>query len=383
MTENRQIQELLNFSGKNAPVVSLYLNTDLRHTTLPEIRLITKNLIKERSEELKNTPLTHQEWSSLNQDFERIQQFVEQKLSPGESQGCAIFSNNRADFWQIYFLPQRVKNALIVDPDPYIRPLMAILHQYYKFALVIVDRRRAQIFESYLGQIADQSEFVSEDVPAKVRLAGWYGLEEKRVMRHIDYHVHMHFKKVAAQIYRLSTQHQWDYIILSGPTDILPEFEFHLHRQVQDRIIERLNIQPYSYDVKRIKETLSEIENRFMFERLSKMVELLITDAHKKSRAVLGLENVLKAANTGNIRVLLIQEDTLFPGRECLTCGFLSIQDEICPVCGNTTEKMHDLYDEIVENTIHFNGEFYQVPKGTRLDEFDGIGAHTRWNLEI
>ena len=381
MVTTQQVNQAIGFKSENYPVVSLYLNTDLRHTTLPAIRIITKDLIKQREKELESHSLSHSQRESLKNDFQRIQDFVDRELAPQPFRGHAIFACSGEDFWQVYALPQKVKNALIVDPDTYVRPLVAILNQYQRFFLALVDRRRAQIFEYFMGQIHPLLEIVDQDVPSRVRLAGWYGLEEKRVVRHIDHHVHLHFKDVADRLFQSYNQHKFDHLILGGKGDVLSDFEHYLHRYVQDRIIDRVDVEPFSWDINRIKEMVAQIEQKFNRERISKMVDDLITDAGKKNRAALGLQKVLTAANMGNIRSLVIEEDAVFPGRECLSCGYLSRDDEVCPVCGARTEQMDDLYDEIIENAVNFNGEFYQVPAGTELAKFDGIGAFLRFDL--
>lgn len=376
-----QVNHLIGFKSKDFPVVSLYLNTDLRHTTLPAIRIAAKDLIKQREKELEEQTLSHSQKESLKNDFSKILTFVEEELSPDIFRGHAIFSCSGENFWQVYPLPQKVKNALIIDPDTYVRPLIAILNQYRRFCLLFVDRRRARLFEYFMGQISPLPEVDDREVPSRVRLAGWYGLEEKRVVRHIDYHVHLHYKRVADILFRLHTRQKFDYFVLGGKPEVLSDFERHLHRYIQDRIVERVDMEPPSPEINPIRELAMSVEQRVMRDRLSRMVDELITDAGKKNRAVLGLENVLKAANMGNIRMLMIEEDAVFPGRECFSCGYLSRQAEVCPVCGAKTSPMNDLYDEIVENTVNFNGEFYQVPSGTPLGNFDGIGAFLRFDF--
>ncbi len=377
-----QIQELVNFKSEDVPVVSVYLNTDLRQLTPDEIRLHLKDMIQERKKEVLNQQLTHQQEESLKQDFNKLLTFIEEEKIPEKTRGMVIFSCSAKNFWQVYRLPQRVKDALIVDPDAYVRPLMAILNQYHRLAFVLVDRRRAQVFELYMGEILDRSDQLSDDVPGKVRFAGWYGLEEKRVMRHIEDHIHRHYKRVADFIWTLYNQQHIDYFILGGHPHELPDFEHHLHRYIYDRIIERVDTAPFAWDVNKIKQTALEIEQKFMFERLSKMIDVLITDAQKGEKAVLGLDAVLNAANMGNIRLLMIEEDRVLPGYECFNCGYLSRTETTCPVCGTPMEKMDDLYDEIVENTVNFNGDYYQVPKGISLAEYGGVGAFTRFKLE-
>ncbi len=377
----QQIDDLLNYKSTDFPVLSFYVNTDLRHTTLDKIRILTKDLVKSRREEVEKSELGHEQKEALKKDFDKILDFVETMAVEGNQRGLAIFSSRGGEMWEVFRLPQKVKNALIVDPDPYLRPLVAILNQYHRFCFAIVDRKKAQIFEYYMGEILDITELLSEDVPGKVRVAGWYGLEEKRVMRHIDYHTHQHFKRVANLLFRLHNARQFDYFILGGQSEYLPEFERHLHSYITGRIVERVDTTPGAWDVNKIKSLVQETENRLNQQRYQQLVEQLITDAAKNNRAVVGLEGVLKNANMGNIRLLLIEEDVVLPGRECFSCGYLSVDEEVCPVCGARTEEMDDLFDEIVENTVNYNGDFYQIPAGTALKEHQGIGAFLRFNL--
>ncbi len=381
MVTFQQIQELVNFRSEVFPVVSVYLNTDFRRVTKDQMRIILKDLMKARDQELRAQALTHQQQTSLREDFKKLEYFVTNELFPEEHRGYAIFSCSGKNFWQVYPLPQRVKNALIVDPDIYVRPLLAILNQFHRFAFVIVDQRRAQLFEMYMGKIEEYSHLISPDVPGKVRYAGWYGLEEKRVHRHIEQHVQEHYKRVSNFLFQLMNRHKWDYFILGGKQHELPRFEKHLHRYILDRIIDRVEVEPFSWNVHRIKNRALEIELRFVRQRMEKMIDLLITDAKKDHKAALGLESVLQAANMGNIRLLMIEDDRVLSGYECFRCGFLAIRNTICPVCGATMQPMDDLFDEIVENTVNFNGDYYQVPRGTLLGEYGGIGAFLRFEL--
>ncbi len=377
----QQITDLLNYQSTEFQVVSLYLNTDLRNTTLDKIRILTKDLIKSRHDEIEKSTLGHQQKEALKKDFDKILQFVETMAVEGNQRGLAIFTSRGGEMWEVFRLPQKVKNAIIVDPDPYLRPLVAILNQYHRFCFAIVDRKKAKIYEYYMGEILDITEMLSADVPGKVRLAGWYGLEEKRVMRHIDYHTHQHFKRVANLLFRLHNARQFDYFILGGQSEYLPEFERHLHSYITSRIVERVDTTPDAWNINTVKKVIRETENRLNEKRFRELVEQLITDAAKNNRAVLGLQEVLKNANLGNIRLLLIEEDAVLPGRECFSCGYLTIDEEVCPVCGAKTELMDDLFDEIVENTVNYNGDFLQIPPGSALKEHQGIGAFLRFNM--
>jgi len=379
MITAQQITELLNYKNTDFPLVSFYINTDLRQTTIEKIRIVAKDLIKSRKEEIEKSTLAHAQKEALKKDFDRILNYTNNMIIKGNQRGLALFSAHGGQFWQTFILPQKTKNAIIVDPDPYVRPLLAILNQYHRFCFAVVDRRQAQIFEYYMDEIMDITELLSAEVPGKVRLAGWYGLEEKRVMRHIDHLTQEHFKRVANFLFRLHSLRNFDYFILGGQSEYLPEFERHLHPYVADRVVNRIDSTPHAWDINKIKSVIRENENNINSERYTRLIEQVITEAAKNNRAVTGLQEVLKAANIGNIRLLLIEEDVVLPGRECFSCGYLSVNEEICPVCGTKTEAMDDLFDEIVENTVNYNGNFYQIPKGSKLANHEGIAAFLRF----
>lgn len=374
------VQEVLKFQGGGFPVTSLYLLTDRKEVTLDQMVTQAHSLLNAHARELLSRSLPHAHRESVVTDFRKIREYVEQ-LPEATFKGLAIFACSGKNFWQVYTLPQRVKNALIVDSDPYIRPLVAILNQYHRLAFLLVDRRRAQLFELFMGEIQEQTELISPDVPAKVRFAGWYGLEEKRVVRHIEQHIHEHFKRVAETLYQLYKTRQYDYFILSAQPHILPEFEKHLHTEIINRVIARLDVEPFSLDINQVKEKALRIEREFMEERLARQVEELVTAAKKDHRAVVGLRETLKAANLKAIRTLYIVEDKKIRGRQCSHCGYLTLEAPKCPICQHSTRPVADFFDELVEATLHMNGEYFTVPAHNPLSEYEGVGAWLRFKI--
>ncbi len=379
MIRPEQFEAVLTFRSGEYPVVSFYLNTDVSMVSSEQIRLTTKALIKERRKELDALELSHQQRESLKADFEQILHYVQRDGFPGWHRGLALFSCQGEHFFQAFPLPQRVKNALIVDPDPYIRPLVAIKNQYVRLCTVLVDQKRAQIFHTYMGETEELTTLVEEGVRRRVRFAGWYGLEEKRVYRSIQRSVQEHYKRVAGLLFQLQASYCFDFFILGAQRENLNAFEQFLHRYIEERIIHRLEAEPFSLPKHEMEQRIHAVEQAFLNERRNKMVDLLITEAHKGQKAVLGLKPVLAAANMGAIRMLLIEEGRLLSGRECMQCGFLTTDLEVCPVCSAPTQPMNDLYDEIVENTINFDGEYLQIQPGTPLTHYEGLGAYLRF----
>ncbi len=176
-----EVRNLSNVQSKEHMISSLYLRLwpDQRiHQTK------VKDLIRGKLDEFgrESHPLEERQW--VEKDLKKMQEFVG-SIRGSPRKGVVIFSCSAHEVWEVFFLSRPVRDLLILDFSAYIRPLAAILDQYRRVCTLLVDRTRARIFEVFMGEIEEQTEIFS-DVPSKVREAGWYGLTERRIERHIQ-----------------------------------------------------------------------------------------------------------------------------------------------------------------------------------------------------
>jgi len=73
---------------------------------------------------LDDMELSHDQKAALEHDLMRIYVFVEHEFERGGRRGLAIFSCSGRDFWQVYPLPQPVRDRIEVGNHPYVRPLL-------------------------------------------------------------------------------------------------------------------------------------------------------------------------------------------------------------------------------------------------------------------
>jgi peptide chain release factor subunit 1 len=379
---HEEVERILAMGPSESPVLSFYLNTHLGRRSLDEQRIAAKSLFRERKLELEARHDHGEDWKRLAlSGLERLEEIVLAVVdAPHAFRGVAAFSCPADGFEQVFRLPQPVKDALIVDHTPYVRPLTAILDEYHRICTLLIDRERAELYEVYMGEILHHAE-VFDEVPGRVRIAGWYGLEERRIERHVEDHVRRHFRRVAEILFRLFRRLGFDWLVLGGHHEVIADFRPYLHPYLASRVIREFHAEPGETPVAVVLERTRAIEEATEREEEKKLVRELLDRAQSGGLGVVGLAPTLSAVVGGQVHTLVVEEGFSTAGVLCRRCGFLGVSESLCPVCGDSTTRVPDIVDEAVEATIHYGGRVEHVFAGSELSAFDHMGALLRFRL--
>jgi peptide chain release factor subunit 1 len=86
-------------------------------------------------------------------------ELTQEGLKPG---AIAIFSCSGKGFYQKIELPRRVRDRMVVDATPWVRPMRAVLDEYHRACVLILDKETARTWELYQGEINETSEILDE-----------------------------------------------------------------------------------------------------------------------------------------------------------------------------------------------------------------------------
>ncbi len=382
MIRHEDVEKLVSIVGSQHPITSFYLDAHLGKHSLEEQRLTAKNLLRERRLELEQRADIDKHWKKKAlADLDRLDDMLKAELAgPHSYRGLAVFISSGESLEQTYRLPQPVRNALIVDRDPYVRPLTTILDEYHRICTVLVDREAAELYEIYMGEILEHDR-VFDEVPGKVRVAGWYGLEERRIERHVEDHVHRHYRHVADTVFRLFKALGFDWLVLGAHHEVVSEFEPFLHPYLRERLIGHFHAEPRKTPLKVVLEKTLAIEEATERKEEVKLVDELLERAGSGGLGVVGLDDTIKALLNGQVHTLIVQEEWTVPGVVCRNCGWLGREGEACPVCGSKTDEVEDLVDEMVELAVYFGGRVEHVFADSKLKDHGHIGALLRFRV--
>jgi peptide subunit release factor 1 (eRF1) len=373
----KQIEALARFKSDNLWTTSFYLDTDKSRVTKKEIAVTFKNLHNEARTRLESLDAGKAKKDSLGQDLEKISRFATQFLNSDNSPGLAIFSCAGSNFWQDLTLPRAPRNHVIFDHSFHLRPLSAMLEEYHRICALVLERQEARWYEIFMGEIVLLERLTSE-VPSRVREGGWQGYESKRIERHIDAHLHEHFKKTCQRTFDLFKKNQFDWLFLGCKEEYRSELEPLIHPYLRERLKGWLKTNSGDSEDKILKQAL-EIEKKLRAEEEAALVQTLVSELEKGGRAVSGLKDVLRSLNAAEVQTLVLTRNFGLEGRSCPKCRFLYAQEERCPVCDVKTEKVLDVVHESVHAAMDKKGKVKYVTPPSKIDRYGKIGAFLRY----
>ncbi len=377
MITSKQIEELSSFRSGKHYISSLYLQL------WPDSRAHQakmKDLIGRKREELREGNFSSEEKQEMESDLEKLSHFVETfKAAP--YQGLVAFSSTIQDLWLYSPLPQPVKDLLVFNHSPYIRPLTTVLGRYRRIFTLLVDQTKARFFEIFMGEIEEQSDIYAE-VPSRVREAGWYGLNEKRIERHIGDHLHNHLKKVSEKTFNFFREKEIHWLLLGGQPETVSEIEKILHPSLKARLKRTFRIDLNS-PPKDVLEKSIALEEEIKKEEDRKMVARLSDTFKPEGLGVAGIQETLSSLFEGEVQTLLIEEGFLQKGAYCPKCGFMGLRQGLCPVCRETMIAAPDIVADAASRAMEQNCEVFYLTPGSGLKDLGSIGAILRYKAGL
>jgi peptide subunit release factor 1 (eRF1) len=340
MLEVETVDRILRMDGDGLPVLSVYVSIDPDDRrafpsrvdeVLHEVRLLTKDPELDREARL-----------SLRGDVERIVEAVtEEHLRP---HAVAFFSCSGRGLFEVVELPRPVRDSLVVDATPWVRPLVAVLDEYHRCRVVVVDRAHARFWDLYQDEIVERGK-LRDRALRKPDYA--YGMREVATRNKAELLAKRHYRAVAQRLAEDLHRREFDIVAVGGHEHEIPELLDHLPREVRDRVAGTFQVHP------------REEEERLVAEALEKHAA--------GGLAAVGLDDCLWAGATAAVDLLLVHDEVMRPGVVCADDGWMATAGDRCPICGNPLRRTPDVIDELVQAVIDEGGSVEHVVAETRL----------------
>jgi stalled ribosome rescue protein Dom34 len=369
------LQTLLDFEPTAAPVISLYLDARAdqhgQQSFLPFVR-------KQLNERSKSYESGSEERQSFEEDFVRITRYLESEIPPAV-QGIAIFAcSAEKDWFEVgHFDVPFERNRLFVSDRPHLYPLARMIDQYRRYAVVLADTNRAQIFVFAAGRAVEKEEL--ENVKTKhAKVGGW---SQARYQRHEqNYHV-QHAKEVIDNLEKIVREEGIGHIVLAGDeATVIPLLRQEMPKTLEEKVIDTLSLGINTPEHELLEESLTAFQRNDSLTDMEK-VERLLNEYRADDLGVAGVPETLAALSNGQVEEMLIAANadsiqfdkeevekvlTLYRGEEPLP-------DEL---------DQRSVADELVKRAnVLSSAKVTFVEDSTRLERLGGVGAFLRYRI--
>jgi len=372
---DKLLEGLVNFDPVPAPVISLYLDARVdnhgQRTFLPFVR-------KQLSERSKSFENQSDDQKSFEEDFVRIVRYLEGELPPSV-QGIAIFACSADDDWFVVGLFEAPfeRNRLFVADRPHLYPLARLVDQYRRYAVVLADTNRAQIFVFAAGRAVEKEEM--ENVKTKqTKVGGW---SQARYQRHVqNYHL-QHAKEVVDTLEKIVREENIEHVILAGDEAVvIPMLREQMPKTIEEKIIDTLSLAIDTPEHELLDESLTAFRRQDSLTDMEK-VERLLNEYRADDLGVAGVPDTLAALSNGQVEEMLIAAKA-----ESIQYDEEEVQKvlKLYDVDGAVPEELDQrtVADELVRRAnVLSSARVTFIEDSTRLERLGGVGAFLRYRI--
>lgn len=377
----KDVREVLDYAPTGEEVITLYLAVDNARVLKQDyLTKLNSMITKTRADLEDDSSIDRSEKRRLPLTFDKIKEYVSEKFIANSTKTLLVYAKGDG-IWKIFRLPVLLKSSMIVDPKPHTQFLRNLINNTKNYAVLMIDREKAQIASIYLGQISEYLAAFISDVPSKVNFRSEAVLREKKILGRIEEKLHHFFKYIDTETLKLFKENKFDNLILAGRNELLAKFRNYMHSYLQSRYIGDLILEPSS-PILEIEKKASVLIEKKEQEYKEGVINRLLEEFNPNGWGVLGLKAVINALLNDQIKTLVYEQDFTSEGYVCEGCRYMTVEEKDgCPYCSGSLKHYSDIVDEIIEEALSQGCEIIDVSGNEKLKEAGNIGAVLRYKL--
>jgi peptide subunit release factor 1 (eRF1) len=352
--------------------VSLYVELDPRTTpTWRDVETRVTSLLHQLRVEREG--LRAEDRASLDEDVERIERFIELEHDREGVRGMCVFAAAAAGLWEAVPLSVPSHDAVHLDRELYLVPLVPLVPLSEPALVAVVNRRRGSLYRVENGAVEELADLTDPDVPTRHDQGGW---SQANYERHADELARRHMEKVAAEIDRRVRLANHTALILVCPEDERSEVQSLLAPDVKAAVVGWTSVEAHA-GAAAVARAVQPVLARQRALREERAIARWQAERRGTDGGAAGWAAVLSAASDGRVEELLYQPRAKATAYRCTDCGRGAIENETCPVDGAAVEPVDALNLALVR-TLGHGGTALAIEDGAALGGEDAC-ARVRW----
>jgi peptide chain release factor subunit 1 len=389
MNLNNLIRKLAAFEPNGAKVISLYLDAGANQNGREDYPAWLKKQFFEYSIQFEHNPEKARGYSAIS---ERIADFLENEADEAAN-GIAIFAAvGGPEFFETVQLDEPFpNNRFFVFDRPHLFPLVRIVEQNPRYAVLWADTNKADIYifggENTLNAEVPTNAKVEEiqnTVTNRSQVGGW---SQARYQRHVENFHLQHARETVEELEKLMHDRKVERLVLCGDeTTIMPILRPQLSKETEGKVIAVLNMSQYASEQEIREKTRAALglENA---ARDKESVERVFNAARAAAGlGTLGVEKTLAALSNGQVEELVVAAD--FDSIKYNPKAVERVLEDYAPGDDNSAGEelpaageKRQIADELIVRALNSDAKIVFIEDESILEEAGGVGAVLRYNM--
>ena len=371
-----EVDRLAAFEPQGLPVVSLYLNLAADQHGREQYDAFCR---KAFADQLKRFDEDSAERASLERDVERIQTYLASEVNRSSNALALFASAGSGEFFEAVQLDAPIEHHwLFIGAVPHIYPLVRLIDQFPRYAVVQLDTNHARILVFALGAVEKRADVTG----VKTRRHSMGGWSQARYQRHIE-HVHLHnIKDVVEALDRTVRADNIQHVVIAADDVTAAMFKEALPPRLAEKVTAEVKFDRVAPDDELAAATL-EVLRRKDAETDAERVADVIDAWRAGGLGVAGPDATMRALQMGQVEELLITAtpETLKP--------IQALPDDARPQpvatdtsapAGAADRQLH-LSDEFVTRAHQTGARVRIIEDAALLADHGGIAALLRFRV--
>lgn len=221
------------------------------------------------------------------------------------AQGVVVVACSAKGVFEPFALAAPVESNLLTGPLPSLRTLMRVADDYGLYAVILADQQEVRLTLIQQGVARRQATMIGSDWPRHQQQGGW---SQKRYQNAAQQRVVNFAKEVSEEIRARLDRARVRQVVLAAGEPVASALEEALHETVRERIVGQVALDMESTPAEVVEATAPLVE-RAERERERATVQLVEDSRGPGNRAVVGIDDVLAALQSGQVMTLVMNGD--------------------------------------------------------------------------
>ena len=247
-------------------------------------------------------------FESLTADMERLTTYLDEELEPA-AQGVVVVACQHQGVFEPIPLDVPVATGFAVGPIPSLRPLVQAAEDYPPYAILAADQREAFLWLME-GQTWDRGvQLEATGYPRKQQQGGWSQL---RYQNRADERVEAFARTIAEETRRafeeVNAPVRYEYLIVAANEQMFTLLNGAFHETIKERVLGQLLL-PIEANITEVAAAAEPLVEEAERQRELEAVQAVRDGVGAGGRGVAGAEDTLTALQTGQVMILVMNDD--------------------------------------------------------------------------